>query len=510
MKIFMICTNQIELGIRSMGACLRKAGHDVKIGFFDTFDIFYTNKEINRILQTVRNENPDLILISSIQISRKRTLQLLGRIRNLDVPVICGGIDPTLECDEYLNHSDFVIRGEGETAILEVVKNLASNINIKNLNNICYRDGDKLVCNSLHPLIQHLDNLPFEDYDNYEDYFHLKNGKIINRKDIIEEVKHPLLYKQKKPVFMMTARGCPNACSYCVNASIRTLYKDCKYIRKRSIKSVIDRLRELKKKEDFHKIFFYDDDFFIRNLDEIEEFSLGMKKFINKPFFIFCSPNTINEEKLKLLVDCGLNSLNMGIQSGSADINKIIYNRHISINQIIKATQVINKYIGKGPQNFMPPAYDLIINNPYESKEDVLKSIKVLKHIPKPYRLFIHCLEIFSGTALHEKAIRDNILNGTDENGYLNFHDTLKHLNKRSNHYYLNSILYWMDGLVHDKKYGLISEKMLDRLLNPEFVQFFSRRSVFIQWVNAVLLPKKRRFFIRERIRRFITISTWR
>jgi len=284
MNIFLVCPHQVELGIRSIGAYLRSKGFTQKIGFFDTSNMLYSKKELNRIIETIISHDSDVVMISSLQISRLRAFQLSDALKRLNLVTVCGGIDATLAYKDYLDHCDYVIRGEGEEAAVDFLQNMRFETRLREIDNLAYSEEGRVMINELKPLNQDLDTLPFEDYENYQDYYYLKNSRILNHKNITEMVDHPLLHTQKRPVFMMTSRGCPNSCSYCINASFRALYPGCRYIRKRSIISVVEKLKQLKEKEDFEKIFFYDDDFFIRTLDEIKEFSHLMKEQ-RKPSF---------------------------------------------------------------------------------------------------------------------------------------------------------------------------------------------------------------------------------
>ena len=153
------------------------------------------------------------------------------------------------------------------------------------------------------------------------------------------------------------------------------------------------------------EICFCDDTFASRSLSEIQDFSEKYKEKINFPFYILVSPANVEKKKFDLLVDAGLSHIGMGIQSGS---NRIIglYNRQRvgNIEQSLKAAQILNSY-----KNHLLPYYDFIVENPYETKEDLLDTIRLLIKLPRPFKIRVYALSFFPGTELYKKAFTDGI-----------------------------------------------------------------------------------------------------
>jgi radical SAM superfamily enzyme YgiQ (UPF0313 family) len=57
-----------------------------------------------------------------------------------------------------------------------------------------------------------------------------------------------------------------------------------------------------------------------------------------------------------------------------------------------------------------PPGYDFILDNPYETDEDRIESLKLIAEIPKPFHLHPFSLILYPGTQLYEMAKRDNLI----------------------------------------------------------------------------------------------------
>jgi len=123
--------------------------------------------------------------------------------------------------------------GEGEGALVELVRNMRDGKEFHNVRNIWFKNKEKIVKNELRPLIRDLDSIPFPDYD-YETHYTLSDG-------CIHKVDINLLKRQMGETYIsFPVRGCPHRCTYCCNNKLNKLYP--KPIRKRSVDNVIKEL----------------------------------------------------------------------------------------------------------------------------------------------------------------------------------------------------------------------------------------------------------------------------
>lgn len=94
-----------------------------------------------------------------------------------------------------------------------------------------------------------------------------------------------------------------------------------------------------------------------------------------------------------------MNRVRMGIQSGSQDILDF-YKRPTPPHKILAAGEVVAPL---AQQKFhIPPAYDIIMDNPVETRQDVVDTLELLYEMPRPYTLFIYSLKVIPNTALEE------------------------------------------------------------------------------------------------------------
>ena len=167
-------------------------------------------------------------------------------------------------------------------------------------------------------------------------------------------------------------RGCPFACTFCVNNTFIAMHPHQKPIRKRSVDNVINELLEVKKNLPFTKIILFDDDaFFIMPLAEIQDFAKKYKKLIRLPLCITgATPSTLTKEKLSALVDAGLVGMRMGIQTAGEKTKKL-YKRPHSNKQVENAVRMVNGY-----RNQVKAFYDIILDSPWDTDENSIETLK--------------------------------------------------------------------------------------------------------------------------------------
>ncbi len=432
MKFFLISLNQQDMeefkkiptdisaiGVRYLSAYLKKAGHEVNILFLcKPYGKKENEAEIVQIIELIEKKQPDLIGVGLMSNHFFRAVAITQAIKKRGglAPIIWGGIHPTIRPEESLNFADLICVGEGEIAMEKLMNNLNNFKDLK-IEGIWHKDVDKIIEGGHGPLVIDIDSLPYPDYD-------------LNNQYILHQEKIPPLsveiLKQYSPMShgyhrLLSTRGCPHACAYCCSSVFRNFYGAC-YLRRRSVDNFIEEMVEVKNKFPFIKFFkIMDDSFTFNNIEWLKEFNEKYKQKINLPFSCMVSPLTINEEKLMLLIDAGLRNVQIGLQSGSDRVNSQIYLRYIKTDDFLKAMELFEKYQGRF--NFV---VDVIVDNPYEQEDDLLKTINTLNQIKKPFALSMFSLAIYPGTILYQRATNDKLL--TDENEYLSKqYQILKH-----------------------------------------------------------------------------------
>lgn len=400
-------------GVRTISSVFKKAGFSSKIIFlpggvehlrFDSSYIYhYSRKTLEQISELCKNA--DLIGFSFMSQYFDRAAQITEHLKkHFDTPIVWGGIHPTYRPEQCLNYCDIVCIGEGEYAVVELAEKMSRGIDYIDIKNFWFKSNGGIKKNEQGPIVQNLDELPIVDYEIENHYVYDWRSKDIIPidKEIMTEQFPKLAYFNDKHLVTyrtMTSRGCPHRCSYCASSAMMKL-------RRRSVDNVIEELQViLNQFNSIEIISFFDDTFFAAPVEYFEEFSNKYKKKIGLPFHAQCSPTTISGKKMDLLVDAGLFYTEMGIQTGSERIKKM-YRRVVSNQRMIDAAALINRFSSK----MLIPDYHVILDNPWETNDDVMDTLRLLLSLPGKFKLQISSLVLFPGTDLNKKAQEEGML----------------------------------------------------------------------------------------------------
>lgn len=431
------------IGLRILSALLKQCGYRCQLIFLPALEDVqrrrsmhtryqYSEGIMNQIIDLCKDSN--LIGMSLMTHHKSVAVELTQRIRNsISTPIIWGGIHPTASPEECLETADMVCMGEAETSFLELVHRMQQNDDISTVSGIWIKKNGQVVNNGAGALAKDLDSLPFPDYS-FDDH-HLLVGDRIEPMTLENWRRHLIKFfpplnsdRPENPAYqVLSARGCPYKCTFCGEYPLTENIYGRRYFRKRSVSNLIEELMWVKNAFPFiGEICFCDDTFSSRSFSDIQEFTKLYREKIALPFYILVSPANVTREKFDLLVDAGLTNVGMGIQSGSRRIIELYDRQHVgSVEQSLKAANILNSY-----KDRLLPYYDFIIENPYETNEDLLETVRLLVKLPRPYITRVYALSFFPGTALHKKACADGIFfddmyditfGQRHQGGYLNF-----------------------------------------------------------------------------------------
>ena len=414
-----------SFGLRTISAYLKKFGHTTQMVFlpdpYGDSPVYGVDRYEDRVFDELIQlcDGSDLIGITLMTNFFDGAVQITKNLkRGIDIPLIWGGVHPTIRPAECLKYADMVCIGDGEDAILELADKIQSGEDISDIKNIWIRADREIIENPLRPLHKDLDVYPAPDYS-FDDHKILLNSHIETLS--FELTKQFLkrgtvsMYLKKIGYQTMTGRGCPHKCTYCINDTIKDLYKGQCYLRWRSATHVMEELIWVKKNlPQVGYIWISDDAFFARSEKSLEEFCSLYKEKIGLPFTCLASPLTITEKKMEMLIDAGLIYIQMGIESGSARIQKMFNRKRMSNERIMKAVKIINTYKGR----MYPPSYDFILDNPYETDHDKIETLRLVSEIPKPFHLQPFSLVLSPGTKLYDMAKEDGYIENEKQEVY--------------------------------------------------------------------------------------------
>jgi len=418
MKVLMVYPNPtmdnlIPVGVSILSACLKEAGHDVKL--FDT-TFYESGKEIGecireRNLQVIKTDlkekgvervkndvfddfenvvneyKPDIIGVSVFEISYTQGLNLLKRVKDYDGIKIMGGIHATFSPEEIINEDsvDIVCIGEGEDAIVDLANFVRDKKDYSNIKNLWVKKDGKIIRNCVRPL-KDINEIPFQDWTIYDK----------------KRLYKPFLGDIVVTAGIQTSRGCFGQCTFCCNPNLQKIYDgQGRFFRVRDIEKTIAEIRYLKDKYDINFIKFVDADFLAKSKKDFNKF-VEMYKKIKIPFWAEARADMITDEKAKALEDIGCKGFAIGIESGNEFIRNDILKKDVSNEQIEKAIKILKK-------TDMRICVNIIIGIPFETREMIFDTINFLRKI-KIHNPIVNIFNPYRGTPLYDLCVKEKYL----------------------------------------------------------------------------------------------------
>jgi anaerobic magnesium-protoporphyrin IX monomethyl ester cyclase len=416
MKIVLISPHGslIAYGLRQIAACLKEAGHEICMVFLPFPEEIEPLPGLEKACRYPENilrslcgicGDAGLVGISCATNHFERLAVLSDHLRsnNADVPVIWGGIHPSVSPEECLGHADYVCRGEGELAMLELAEKLERGGSGREVRNLCWMDKDsgRPVINPLRPFISDLDSLPYPLYETGTSFI-MHKGELISLTPPLAcwHLSDGYSFGQGSAYHILATRGCPHSCAYCCNSFYSGIYDGWNRVRRYSNRRIVEEICHMREKMPFiDKVAFMDDTFFAASHESIEEFSMLYKDKVSLPFFACSSPSTLDKRRMDALVPAGLRYIWIGMQTGSRRIQKI-YHRNNDPEVLVRAGNLLAGYRGA----IRAPVFDFIIDPLFQKAEDRLDTLKLLERIGYPFQLSLYSMTFFPGTEITKMA----------------------------------------------------------------------------------------------------------
>jgi anaerobic magnesium-protoporphyrin IX monomethyl ester cyclase len=345
------CPN-LPIGLAYLAAVIEKSGHELKV-----FDCLALGMDHTSLGKGFASYQPDVVGITSVTPTVNSAL-FTAKIAKENAPnsiVVMGGPHATFLDKEVLTEEpavDIVVRGEGELTVIELLSKLFGYGDLQSVSGISFRRNGQIVRTPDRPYIQNLDDLPRPAYQ----YFAWK--------------KYQLFGKTILP--LLTSRGCPFQCSYCVSS--RMVGKE---FRARNPLKVVDELEWLKREHEAGAFSFYDDAFTydteraVAICEEIKNRKIGL------PWDCQTRVDRISKEVLSKMKAANCQLVSFGAESGCQKILDSI-NKRTTVEQNEKAIKMA-KEVG------ISVAMSVIIGYPGETKESLKQTYDFIRRTEPDY-----------------------------------------------------------------------------------------------------------------------------
>jgi len=369
--------NSYSLGMAYLHSSIRQAGYDIHTENHNNTPEYISLPSIREFLE---KERPDYLLIQMFTMTRVSSYRVvrLAKKLNPNIKIIVGGVHASVLYRQLVDNFpiDFVVIGEGELTIVELLDALENGKPTDKIKGLAYKDkGEgqlperKTIITETRELNKDLDDLPFPAHE----LFLTQKSKVAN---------------------IITTRGCPFLCSFCC---LHTISK--RMFRKRDIDSVVDEIEHIINIFSGIEIIQLADDTFALDMKRAKNLCREIiRRGIKVKFWCSTRFKPVDLELFELLVQAGFTDVGFGLESGSP---KMLKDMHKGITQkdVLETFEMI-KDIPITPTTF------LMVGFPEESDETVKETIDLVEKLKsiRPYNLSgVAPLWVYPDTAVYDK-----------------------------------------------------------------------------------------------------------
>jgi len=352
---------------------------------------FFASDMVADFQRKVDEFGPDLIAVSVVENTYSIGLHLVKSLRQR-IPTVFGGVFATYAPEKIIKEDvvDFVCRGEGEEALVDLCVRLCCGLPVDDTPNLLVKVDGNIVQNLMRPTLD-LNTLPFPDFDLFDP----------------QSIYRPMQGKIWRTIGVETQRGCPFTCAYCNSPSNNQAYttdKSGRFYRKKRIERVREELTWLVKRYQPELIYFVVDTFLAMGEAEFLELSEMYLDF-RIPFWMNTRCETITPERAERLERMNCLRMSMGIEHGNPEYRDKMLKRRVSNERMLEAFRAVagRNYAVNG---------NSIVGMPGETRELAFDTIRFNRQLPKEIEssgAFIFAP--YHGTPLRDVAIAQGYLN---------------------------------------------------------------------------------------------------
>lgn len=353
------------------------------------------NKPVWQEVRTViQEEKPDVVGLLCYTTSVQSVLNTaaIARQVNPECIIVCGGPHATVRPEDLLSDNsavNYVIRGEGETAMLHFMRTLRDGGDPSGVPGLVFRNGAGLVSN--------------ERAECYEDTAALP-----------VPAKHLLRHADRLPAVVFqpifSSRGCPAKCIYC--SSFHIFGRKPRAV---PVEIVIEEIELLKKNFNVHHFFICDDTF----ASEREHTMTLLREIVRRRLNITWGCQTrgekLDEDLVRAMKKAGCTQVSIGVETGSPRIRKLIKKGNTN-EDVERAVGLLKKYRIEVATFFM-------FGFPTETREDIEQTVAFMKKLD-PYVAHCNIATPDPGTEFMEMARAQNLMPATITDWSMHYHQS--------------------------------------------------------------------------------------
>ena len=277
-------------------AIVRESGYQVSF-----LDAILEELGIEEFAERVKEIGPDIVVLECSTPSINFDLQSAAAIKKVSpsTRTVLIGSHPTVYHREIMAENpsvDAICRGEFDYTVRDLVRAQAEGKDWSDIPGLTWRRDGEVQVNQDRAEIENLDEIPFP------------------ARDLVDSPNYRQgTFRGKKCTTVITSRGCPFHCIYCLWPS--TLYGHI--FRARSAENVVDELEECVNKYGIDEVYFDDDSMALDRERMLEICRLIVERGVKFEWISQCRVSSMDEEVLIAMKKAGCRYIRFGVESGS-------------------------------------------------------------------------------------------------------------------------------------------------------------------------------------------------
>jgi radical SAM superfamily enzyme YgiQ (UPF0313 family) len=269
--------------------------------------------------------------------------------------VVLGGPQASVVAEESMAAFpwiDYVIRGEAENAIINLVQVVAEEMKPREASSLTYRSNGRPLSTPLGPLLHDLDSLPLPDYRAYP----LFDEALIRGDDAVRDWVIPL----------EAGRGCPYGCSFCSTSAFWR-----RRHRQKTPRLLAEQTRTLVRRYEVKNVSLVQDLFTV-DRDWLIAFLRAMEASDGANWGCSLRPDSVDAQTLADMHKAGCRYIFFGVESGSQRVQNLLQKNL----DLARACRTIEAAVAYG----IGVVTSFIVGFPWETAQDLQETLSLHQH----------------------------------------------------------------------------------------------------------------------------------
>jgi radical SAM superfamily enzyme YgiQ (UPF0313 family) len=369
------------LALVALGRPLRDAGFDVRL-----IDAMWDREFRNEIVELAKDAVClGISCLTGYSIGQGLEIAELAKRTNPSLPVIWGGWHPTFAAAQAARDPrvDVVVRGQGETTLVEVLDALQEHRSLRGVPGVTFRENNELVHSPDRPP-QDINDLPPFDWDLVDVRRYIRVG--------------PGPVRHANTIF---SRGCPYYCDFCLDS--RRKWNGL------SLSRVREELEFWVLRNSVNNLRFYDGNFFLGRQRTVEFAEMILASDLAGRFTWSATGvgkrmTQFDGATLELLYASGCRQVAIGAESGSPDLLATITNK-TTVEYTTEAVRLLTRHNINQFLFFMVGFPE----EPEDALQDTLSLVSRLKAINPRLQLAMNFCIPLPGSQMFRLAVQKGL-----------------------------------------------------------------------------------------------------